>query len=74
MWKTANTVEFVIYSCTKLFCFQQWYLGDDHNQVDQVKQARQQKQFYQQQNTDPKMWNISFPDSDECNKLLNKPE
>ena len=53
---------------------QQWHPGGaeaHHNQREQIKQAHQHMQLSQQQNTDPKMWDISFPDSDECNKILN---
>ena len=57
--------------------FQQWYSGDDGihcNRMDHLKHTCRHKQLYQRQDTDPKMWDISFPDSEECDKLLNTPK
>ena len=54
---------YVFNTCTFLQC----YSGNHHNQSD-LKEICCQKQLYHEQNTDPKMWNISFPNSEECDE------
>lgn len=54
----------MINTCT----FIQWYSGNDHYQSDHLKETCCHKQLYHQQNTDPKMWDISFPNSEECDE------